>query len=303
MRRVLITGGTGLLGLNWAAVIRSTAKVFIGVHKRKVSLAGVESVPVDLRTVESFSANLRATKPDLVVHAAGLASVEKCEVSPDDAYYQNVYLSENVAKSCALAGAKLIHISSDHLFSGSYPCTTEDVRPAPVKIYAKTKAFAEERVLALITDPLIIRTNFFCWGTSYRQSISDIIIGALMKGEKITLFSDVYFTPIIAEAAVLKAMHLSANNITGILHVAGASRLSKFDFGVALARRFGFDEKLIQHGEYEARSDLVRRPLDMSLSTAKPHPLPDDVPHSLAWGIDRLCEQEKEGLRWELGNL
>lgn len=73
---------------------------------------------------------------------------------------------------------------------------TEDVPVCPVNIYGKTKAESERVVLAVNSEALILRTNFFGPGLQWRQSLSDWIINSLNRSEKINAFYDVFFTPI-----------------------------------------------------------------------------------------------------------
>ena len=135
----------------------------------------------------------------IVVHAAGMTSVEECEAKPDLARHINVDLAGNVAKACAKLGLPLIHISTDHLFSGEMPFLAETSPVTPVNVYGRTKAEAELQVLEAHPLALVIRTNFYGWGTSYRRSFSDVIIETLRSGRELNLFKDVFYTPILVE--------------------------------------------------------------------------------------------------------
>ena len=71
-------------------------------------------------------------------------------------------------------GSKLIHISTDHLYDGTKDIYTEDDLVSPLNVYGKTKAQAENEVLSINPKALIVRTNFYGWGLSYRKSFSDL---------------------------------------------------------------------------------------------------------------------------------
>ena len=118
-------------------------------------------------------------------------------------------------------------------------------------------------------NALIIRTNFFGWGTSYRQSFSDFVIDNLRKGKNITLFNDVFYTPILIETLVETVMELYLNNAKGIFNVVGNNRVSKLEFGLELVNIFGLDINLIKEGSIKDNNDLVKRPKDLSLSNSK----------------------------------
>ena len=232
-------------------------------------MPGVTTRKTDLGSVEDFTALVETVSPDIVVHAAGLTSVEDCEEDPERAWHVNVRLSANVAEACRRSAVALVHVSTDHLFSGLRPFASEDWPVTPVNVYGRTKADAEARVLDVNPDALIIRTNFFAWGTSYRQSFSDFIIKALRKGDGVALFQDVYFSPILADRLVMVVHELLSKRVSGVFNVVGDERISKLEFGLRIAHHFGLDPSLIGAGSLADRPHLVQRPLDMSLSNEK----------------------------------
>jgi len=267
--RVLITGGSGLLGLNWAASIKNTHDVTLGIHERAVQLPDIATKKLSLESVDNFLENLDLIKPDYVIHAAGLASVELCEKKPNLAYHINVELAENVARGCALRGIQLAHISTDHLFPGERALLDEEAPVDPINIYGKTKSEAEVRVHDAYPEALIIRTNFFGWGPSYRPSFSDWVLKNLKMKYPITLYNDVFYTPIYTESLVQIVHQLFKRFASGVFHVVSDERVSKYDFGMQLASTFGLDKKLISAGSVKSELNRVIRPMDMSLSNRK----------------------------------
>jgi dTDP-4-dehydrorhamnose reductase len=303
MNRILITGGSGLLGLSWALATRNQFEVHLGLHSRRVSPAGTVPSVIEIDSIESTVCCLKSLKPDLVVHTAGLTSVEKCQTDPVMAFHYNVTLALNVALACEELCIRLVHISTDHLFEGSGVLSDEDEVPSPRNVYGKTKAAAEMGVLAAHSNCLVIRTNFYGWGTSYRRSYSDYILHPLRAGSTLMLFEDVFFTPVLAESLALAAMRLVQINQSGIVNLVGDTRISKFDFGVRLAEEFGLDRSLIKPVKLASRPDLVTRPLDMSLSNQKAGSLLGHPLCSLDLDLRRLREQEEQGLSKELSIL
>lgn len=266
---VLITGGSGLLGLSWAGTLRDTHAVTLGVHHRPVSFPGVATEQVSLESVDDVLKTLDRVRPDCVVHTAGLTSVEACEDKPEIARHVNVELAENVAQACALRGVKLAHISTDHVFGGNVEFVGENACVAPLNVYGKTKAEAEIRVQNVCPEALIIRTNFYGWGPDYRKSFSDWVFDNLRRGQPITLFSDVFYTPILASRLVWIVHELFDRTASGFFHVVGDERISKHEFGLQLASVFDLNAGLINIGSIDEKTALVRRPHDMSLSNRK----------------------------------
>ena len=268
-RTIVITGGSGLLGLNWAITRREKDRIVLVRHRREVTLPGVESLSVDLASVDAVRIALDEVEADLCVHTAGMTSVEACEAHPVEARRVNAGLADSVACACAGAGIPMVHISTDHLFSGTRPFCDEACPVEPQNVYARTKFEGECRVAETHSKALIVRTNFYGWGPAYRPSFSDWIIRTLRANERITLFEDAWYTPILMSRLIQATHELVDLGASGLFNVVGDERLSKYDFGVQLASRFELDAGLIDRGRLSEYDAPVKRPLDMSLDNRK----------------------------------
>lgn len=269
MKTLLLTGGSGLLALNWARMMVPTWSVKLALNNRLIELNGAEAHVVKLDSAEAFGGLLDRLAPDLVVHTAGLTNVDLCEKMPEAAEHINVRIPATVAACCASRGIRLVHISTDHLFSGSQPMLAEDAPIEPVNVYGRTKGQAESEVLAADPTALVARTNFYGWGPSYRRSFSDRIIDSLRQGKETLLFEDVHFTPILADVFVETVHDLVDRDAKGVYHLVGDERLSKHEFGLRIAATFGLDRKLIRTGRLSDLSSTTVRPAEMSLANNK----------------------------------
>jgi len=300
---ILITGGSGLLALNWALAVREKFNVTLGLHDRKINLKDTRSILLDLDSKETLTQALEALQPQLVIHAAGLTSIEQCESNPTLAKYINVDLTKNLVMVCAKLKIPMVYISTDHLFSGNESLVQEDYPVSPVNVYAKTKAEAETCVLDSYAKALIIRTNFYGWGTSYRPSFSDTIINHLRAGKKISLFKDIYYTPMLVEPLVYIVHELAHKKARGIFNVVSDDRISKYDFGFLVAKRFNLDTNLIEKGSINDEPNLVIRPRDMSLSNEKASQLLGQKIGDVFEHLKKLKKQEDNRISQELQTL
>jgi dTDP-4-dehydrorhamnose reductase len=301
-KRVLITGGSGLLALNWAMAMRDAWDVTLVTHRHPVQVRGVKTCSFNLDSPTDLGSQFRQLKPDLVVHTAGLTSVDECERSPDLAHHANAEVARNVALAAVACSASLIHISTDHLFPDQGGLFSEVNATVPINQYARTKALAEIWVQETAPTALVIRTNFFGWGHQYRQSFSDWIIQGLRAGTPLTLFEDVFFTPILADAVATHSHALLNAGAHGIFHVVGDERLSKYEFALKLAARFHLSTDLISRHRLGDVQLLAPRPHDMSLDNSKARAL---LGHSLGTVDDflhSLQDQELAGRKLELQN-
>lgn len=300
---VYITGGSGLLAVNWAITVRDRFRVVAGLHRRIIAPRGVETRRACLESVDAVVTELKAIQPRFVIHTAGFANVDGCEKDPAAARRINAEMAENVAIACERLGVGMVHISTDHLFSGFVPLVDEDQPPDPVNEYARSKAEAESLVLAANPSALVIRTDFFCWGPLYRSSFSDTVIASLRAGREVLLFKDFFFTPLLAETVANATHDLLDRDTTGIINVAGDDRITKWDFGLMLAEEFNLDKSLLRPGVLSDRPTLVQRPHDMSLSNARVCNLLGKKFGGVRREIARLREQEEQGIAKEIQSL
>jgi dTDP-4-dehydrorhamnose reductase len=302
-KRVLFIGGSGLLALNWALIIKNRYDVVLALHNREIKLQGTQSVIVDTSSFQSLALAISQIKPDIIINTAGLTSVELCEEFPERAVEVNTNLALNLAKVSSLNSIKFVHISTDHLFSGQKMLVDENEPIDAQNMYGITKANAESEVLNNNAESLILRTNFYGWGTGYRSSFSDVIIKALRERRTIKLFTDVYYTPILIQNLVEVVHRLIEIKASGIFNIVSDTRVSKFEFGLCIADIFGLDNTLIHSALMSQNRTLVKRPLDMSLSNRKVSDLLGIEIGTIDQQIKLLYEQEVSGFNSKIIKL
>jgi dTDP-4-dehydrorhamnose reductase len=302
-RKILIIGGSGLLALNWALTMKTQFEIILALHERQINLTGIRTLRVDTSSTKHISEAIDQIRPGIVINTAGLTSVEVCEKFPDKAVEVNTTLAIDLARICIDRNIKFVHISTDHLFSGEKELVTENEKIYPKNVYGETKADAEYGIEIVNSDALIIRTNFYAWGTSYRHSFSDIIINFLRDGRPINLFTDVFYTPILAKTLIEVIHQLIDINASGIFNVVSDQRISKYDFGLNLARVFNLEKSLINKDLMSNNISLVQRPNDMSLSNLKVSNLLGIVIGGVDAHLSELYEQEVSGYNKKIKRL
>lgn len=136
-----------------------------------------------------------------------------------------------------------------------------------------------------------------------RQSFSDMVTNNLRAGKRVSLFKDIYYTPMLVKPLVDAVHELVYKKAKGIFNVVGDGRISKYDFGLKLAKEFNLDNSLIDEGKIINRSFLANRPLDMSLSNKKVTNYLGKKMGGLDQHILKLKAQETSGLSQELQAL
>ena len=269
MQTLLIFGGSSLLALNWAFCLRNDLNIVLVCHKTIVKLPGLETIVINFESETSIIDIISHFHPDWILNCVGMTNVDACEQAYDLAFHVNCEIPSLLAQCCRITDTPLIHISTDQLFSGSSQFYSETSEVLALNNYAKTKLLAENRVASLNPESLILRTNFYGWGPKYRTSYSDYILSALRNGKSIKLFSDLFYTPVLASVVADVAIKLIRSSNYGLYNIASDERVSKLEFGKLLASEFDLDSTLIVPALSSSTARSARRPRDMSLSNNK----------------------------------
>lgn len=269
--RLLITGGSGFLGGNIAKMTAKSFDVFATYNSHPNRIGECRFLPLDIRDKTQVVSVFNKIKPDLVIHTAGLVDVDYCESHPEEAVGVNVDGTRNVVMGTQGVGAKMIYISTDSVFDGKKGMYIEEDTPNPISVYAKTKLEGEKIVQQWLPSSIIIRTAFYGWHliNTSNLSLAEWIVNGLRGKRYLKMFTDVYFTPIFTNGLVKALVGMYRKEFSGIYHVGGGKRCSKFAFGQEIARTFGIDECYIQPSSIDDVGLGAPRPYDASLDNTK----------------------------------
>jgi dTDP-4-dehydrorhamnose reductase len=301
--RILVTGASGLLGLNLALEAAKEHQVFGVVHHNSLKTQAFQVIEADLLAPGAVERMLDQVQPDWVIHCAAQANVDACEADPAQAEQMNSLLPEKLAAYVARGGARLLHVSTDAVFDGARGEYTENDKPNPLSVYARTKRDGERRVAVQNPSAVIARVNLFGWSLGGRRSLAEFFLNNLSAGAGVMGFTDVYFCPLLVNDLAMLFLEMLASGLHGLYHVVSSECLSKYDFGVRLAQTFHLDANLIQPtsvqvaGLKAARSPLLTLRTD-KLTAALGHLTPDTTS-----GIRRLYELYQQGYPQRLRDL
>ena len=294
MKTIVFAGGSSLLAQSWIREEQPEYNFILGVHKREPDQNKGRNVVLAYENPEELAKQFQQLKADIVVNCIGLTNVEACEEDEKLAAYTNVEIAQNIAQASKLSKVKLVHISTDHLFDGTKAYASELEKKVPVNAYGRTKSQGEDVVLDTYPDALVIRTNFFGWGPSYKPSFSDKILNSIERNTPIQLFDDVYYTPVSVASLREHILPLVEKSANGIFNVTSSERITKYEFGCQLADAFGYSKNLIEPISIESIPGLTQRPKDMSLSNHKLSVFLSKSIPSLKEQILALKEEEKQ---------
>jgi dTDP-4-dehydrorhamnose reductase len=293
--RLLITGASGLLGLN-LALDASRANQVIGVDRNTLVSAPFSVIKADLLDSHAVGRILAEAQPDAVIHCAAMADVDTCEANPELARRTNADLPARIAEACALRKIRMIHISTDAVFSGqkSGPYSEFD-QTNPRGVYATTKLEGEQRVLQTYPLASVARVNFYGWSLTGNRSLAEFFVNSLGRGWTVNGFTDVTFCPMFVNHLSEILATMLQRDLHGLYHVVGPQAMTKYQFAVEIARKFGFSERLIAPQSVEKSALTAPRSHNLWLSASK---LSTDLQLNLpdfSTGLDAFYGQFQEG--------
>ena len=271
--RLLVTGVSGLLGLNLAWLTAERFQV-TGVLRgeRAVAVPGrapFAVIEADLNVPGQVERVLDIAQPDVVIHCAALTELDRCELHPEEAYRTNTQMTAMLARAVSSSGARLLHISTDAVFDGTRGGYTEEDTPTPINVYGRTKLEAERLVSEACPDALIARVNFYGWSWQGSRSLAEFFFNNFTSGRPFYGYSDVLFAPLLVNDMVEIFLRMLDRQLSGIYHVVSSEFQSKYDFARLLAREFGFDEKLVSPASFRIGSLKAPRSPNLNLCNDK----------------------------------
>jgi dTDP-4-dehydrorhamnose reductase len=285
--KLLITGASGLFGSKLAkTALAKGIEVYSGYTKDQ-PLLGVP-VPFDVSDKKQVEQALAIATPDVVVHAASMTDVDKCELNKELAWKINVEGAKNIAEAAAKNGAFLVYISTDYVFSGERGCYKETDQTGPINYYGLTKVKAEEIVQQITPDCCIARPSVIYGSTPAAGKINFALwlINKLKAGEKLHIVTNQWVSPTLNTSLAEMVLDVVEQRLSRVFHLSGASRVSRYDFAMSVADVFGLDNALIEPVDYSTFNWPAKRPKDSSLDVSKAQKLlrvkPLMLPQALA---------------------
>lgn len=170
---------------------------------------------------------------------------------------------------CVADIARLIYVSTDLVFDGNTGNYHEDDQPRPLSLYGKSKLDGERAVIHH-HGMLVARLSWLvATGTPERSHFLDQQIASLRQGKPIQLFSDEWRTPLGIDAAAGALVTLATTDASGILHLGGPQRLSRYEMGRTLAKVLSVKQELVQPIKQSDVKTPEPRPKDVSLNSSR----------------------------------
>ena len=254
----LITGAGGLIG----GYLVSTAARWAP----QWNVRGVTRAEADLTDPMQVQELWRQCRPSLVIHCAALSRTGACEQDPAQARCINVEATERLAGLAR--DIPFIFLSTDQVFDGAKGWYVETDAVHPLNVYGQTKAEAEQVVLENQAHSIVRIALTAGTSPTHDRSFVEDMLRTAAKGAKLTLFTDEFRCPIPAGALARALWEFAAQPRAGLYHLGGSERLSRWEIGELLARRYPELRPWIQPGSVVDYHGPPRPP-DLSMRSDK----------------------------------
>lgn len=283
---VLITGATGFLGPHLMAAFRKSYGEVLGVSRTAVH----EHLQINLTDPLGVSDLIADVKPSIIVHAAALTDVTKCEQNPDLAVRNNAEATANLVEYMP-PDCRFINISTDMVYSGIGTHREHSKSENPINMYGMSK-FMGEFEAARAKNYLNVRTNMvgFSLGAKKPSSLVDFLVDRLNSGEPFQTFTDAMFSPLSVQTLSSLLVLMSQRPTVGTFNLGSVDGMSKSKFAMLLADQLKLSPKGMRPVESASIVGRTPRPLDTRMDVTKVETIFGFVLPSLEKEIATLCE-------------
>lgn len=269
MKRLLITGASGFLGWNIIQRAKSDWIITGTFLSHSVNISDCNLIKVDLTNFHDLKQLFNQIQPNAVIHTAAITDANFCQKNPLESYRINTEASINIAGLCSDLGIPCLFTSSDLIFDGLNPPYSENDEPSPVSLYGEQKAKAESGMKARYPDTVICRMPLmFGDAGPVAESFIQPLLTAIHSGIEVNLFVDEYRTPVSGRNAA-EGMMIALNKLSGIIHLGGLERISRYEFGKMLVKLFKIEHAKFNPLKQKDINMPAPRPSDVSLDSSK----------------------------------
>jgi len=289
--KVLVTGSAGLVGQQVVKDLSNSHQVFSCYNESKPEYG--DSVKMDLKNREMISSILTEKKPDIVIHLGAMTGVDLCEKEKTSASEINTKATEIIAKECSKLNSFLVYVSTDYVFDGNLGMYKEDDVTNPLGFYGKSKLEGEKVVQNFSTNWCIARTSTPFGLHPTKKSFPMWVIENLQKQKQIDVLIDQFTSPTYIPNLSRMLIEISERHITGIIHTAGASKISRYQMASMVSDKLNLDRTLLKQISINKMTWVAQRPKDSSLDVSRAISILNEKPQKIDQSLNLFIDEMK----------
>ncbi len=289
--KFLVTGSAGLVGQQVVKYLSKSNQVFSCYNESKPEYG--DSVKMDLKNYEMISSVLTEIKPDVVIHLGAMTGVDLCEKEKTSASEINTKATEIIAKECLKLNSFLVYVSTDYVFDGNFGMYKEGDVANPLGFYGKSKLEGEKAVQNFSTNWCIARTSTPFGLHPTKKSFPMWVIENLQKQKQIDVLIDQFTSPTYIPNLSRMLIEISERRITGIIHAAGASKISRYQMASMVSDKLNLDGTLLKQISMNKMKWVAQRPKDSSLDVSRASSILNEKPQKIDQSLNLFIDEMK----------
>ncbi|MHB8603131.1 MAG: dTDP-4-dehydrorhamnose reductase [Nitrosotalea sp.] len=290
--KFLVTGSAGLVGTQVIKdLAESNDKIYSCYNNSKPEL-GI-ATPLDLTNSENIIKTVDNVKPDVIIHLAAMTLVDQCEKEKDLALEINAKATQTLARQAAKHGSFLVYVSTDYVFDGESGMKKENDITNPIDYYGRSKLEGEKALDDMASAWCIARTSTPFGMHKTRKSFPLFVAENLRAKKQVTSVTDQFTSPTYVPNLSKMLIEISTRQITGVIHTAGATRISRYDLASLVAEKLHLDQDLIKPVTIKEMNWTAKRPKDSSLDVSKATQILKEKPMKLEPALDLFLNELK----------
>jgi len=295
--KVLVTGGTGLLGkylIERRPPDTEIAAIYVGDYFVK-DHDKIKYFKIDVRDNDSHAELFNNFKPNVVIHTAAVGSPDFAEKNRKLTWDINVEGTKKLIVNSEKINSAFVYISSNGIYDGNNAPYSEESSAKPVNYYGEIKLQAEAIIRNSKTKTAIVRPILmYGWNHFFeRQNIVTHALSKLREGKEVFVYNDVYSNPLYADSCAITIWKIISEDKYDTYNVGGAERISIFELIRKVADIFNLDKNFVHPVQEGYFKELVKRPKDTSFRTEKMEKKLGLKPLSLDEGLRLMKELKK----------
>jgi len=288
--KFLVTGSAGLIGSQVTKdLVLENHEVYSCYHDDKPIYGN--PLQLDLTSQDKIIKTIREIKPDSIIHLAAMTNVDLCETQQELAYLINTKATEILAKQAAKLDTFFVYVSTDYVFDGKRGKYSEDDSTNPLGYYGKSKLKAEEALNELASSWCIARTSTPFGIHSNKKSFPIWIKESLEAKKEIPVLIDQFTSPTYVPNLSKMLIEIVKRQILGVIHTAGASRISRYELAILMSEKLHLDKELLKPIQTSDMTWNVQRPKDSSLDVSKATEILNEKPQTIQHSLNLLIEK------------
>ena len=288
--KFLVTGSAGLIG---SQIVKDLTEenhtVYSCYHDEKPTHG--TPLQLDLTDCDKIIQTLQEIKPDRIIHLAAVTNVDLCETEKELATLLNVTATETLAKQAAKQNIFFVYVSTDYVFDGINGMKKENDTTNPLGFYGKTKLEGEIALNNLASSWCIARTSTPFGVHHTKKSFPLWVKENLELKKEIPVLIDQFTSPTYVPNLSKMLIEIATRQIIGVIHLAGASRISRYELANLISDRLNLEKSLLIPTKTDEMNWKAQRPKDSSLDVSLATEILNEKPQKIEQGLELFLSQ------------